>query len=82
MVFLTLLRMQLILEGEALDARCFPVERYWTETFLSQMLRRWGIPLHIVWIRLYFPPLTGFHSQNIDIASGYDVIWAGLLSDA
>jgi len=42
-VFLTLFRMQLILEGDAIDARCLPVDRYWTETFLSQMLRRWGM---------------------------------------
>jgi len=39
----SLLRTQLILEEDAIDARCFPVERCWTETFLSQMLRRWGM---------------------------------------
>jgi len=41
MVFLTLLRTQLILEEDAIDARCLPVERCWTEIFLSQMMRRW-----------------------------------------
>jgi len=43
MVFLTLLRTQLSLGGDAIDARCPPVERCWTEMFLSQMLRRWGM---------------------------------------
>jgi len=43
MVFLTLLRTQLILGGDAIDARCLLVERCWMETFLSQILRRWGI---------------------------------------
>ena len=32
-----------ILGGNAIDARCLPVERCWTETFLSQMLCRWGM---------------------------------------
>jgi len=43
MVFLTLLRTQLILGEDAIDARCLPIERCWTEMFLSQMMRRWGM---------------------------------------
>jgi len=43
MVFLTLLRTQLILGENAIDARCLPVERCWTEMFLSQIVRRWGM---------------------------------------
>ena len=39
MVFLTLLRTQLILGGDAMDTKCLPIERCWTETFLSQILR-------------------------------------------
>ena len=40
MVFLSLLRMQLILGGDAIDAKCLPVERC---CFFSQMMRRWGM---------------------------------------
>jgi len=36
------------------------------------------LPLHVVWIRPRFLPSTGFRLQNVNIASGYDVIWAGL----
>jgi len=44
--------------------------------FLSQMLRHWWLPLHVIWIGPYFLPSTGFRSQNVD--SEYDVIWTGL----
>ena len=40
-------------------------------------IERW-LPLHVVWIGPCFSPSTGFRSQNINITSGYDVIWARL----
>jgi len=43
MVFLILLRTQLILGEDAIDARYLPIERCWTEMFLSQVVRRWGM---------------------------------------
>jgi len=58
-----------------LDA--FQSNECWTETFLSQMVRRLEVT-SVVWIGFCFPPSTGFRSQNVDSPSGYDVIWAGL----
>jgi len=69
--FLILLRTQLILERDAIDAKCLLVE-CWTETFLSRMLRRWEMASVARRIGPCFPSSTGFRSQNVNTAAGYD----------
>jgi len=72
-VFLTSLRTQFILEGDAINAsqssidgrKCSSRKCCADEGFL---------PLHVIWIGSCFPPSTGFRSQNVSTASGYDVM--------
>ena len=65
---------QFILEGDAIDTECLPVERWWTETFVSQMPLKDVFHCMSSGLGLVFRRWQDSAHKILDTASGYDVM--------